>query len=535
MDRRRLAHFICWHAFLLSLVKQSYASGSGGIEEVRVAARGEARLECSVAGVAGPGGVTWRHNGKMAEAGLWDPATGRLLLSSARAAHAGLWQCEDPPSGLQSEPIRLVVLEAPSALYLVVEERRLDPGNEFIPVKEKMRLVVECVAEGGTPPEEARLLWEPAGGEPVTMAGGVAKSRYTIDSLQRHHHNSTLVCILHHPALQAPANASLRLDVQYAPSFEISRLPGFGIPLVESISVSLKCDVDANPSAKPVWQKDDGPAPVTQTEDGFLNFTAIRREDSGWYKCTARHPLGDFSSIRYFLNVQEEASEMDKQVTEQQEAAVEVEVGGNVQLQCPAGAAGCWGRLGSGGRMEPLGAGPTLSLDRVLYQEAGQYRCLDSRANSLDQWRTHTVHVTVIGGPQVFPLNGTVQTVTGRKAVLSVEFCANPPVTRALWLTQSRVIRPGQAHDRLFAHNLTEGSSEWCHKAGLTVSPVHASDQGEYSFLVRTPKGLAEATLLLNVSDEGGLQASTGSASKIPSLLLLTVIFLQLIKISSWL
>lgn len=67
--------------------------------------------------------------------------------------------------------------------------------------------------------------------------------------------------------------------------------------------VSLKCDVDANPRAAPIWQKDDTDPPVQQTPDGFLNFTEIKREHSGWYKCISRHLLGRFSSIGYFLNV----------------------------------------------------------------------------------------------------------------------------------------------------------------------------------------------------------------------------------------
>lgn len=67
--------------------------------------------------------------------------------------------------------------------------------------------------------------------------------------------------------------------------------------------VSLKCDVDANPTSQPMWEKDDGPPPVVQSLDGYLNFTAIRREHSGWYKCTARYLSQQFSSIGYFLNV----------------------------------------------------------------------------------------------------------------------------------------------------------------------------------------------------------------------------------------
>lgn len=49
--------------------------------------------------------------------------------------------------------------------------------------------------------------------------------------------------------------------------------------------------------------------------------------------------------------------------------------------------------------MEPLGAGPSLHLEHVLYQEAGEYRCLDPGPPSpvLQHWRAHNVQVSVTG------------------------------------------------------------------------------------------------------------------------------------------
>lgn len=42
-----------------------------------------------------------------------------------------------------------------------------------------------------------------------------------------------------------------------------------------------------------------------------------------------------------------------------------------------AGTTGCWTRVEPGtGRLEPLGASQELRLDKVLYQEAGEYRCV---------------------------------------------------------------------------------------------------------------------------------------------------------------
>ncbi|KAK9708435.1 hypothetical protein QE152_g27192 [Popillia japonica] len=166
------------------------------------------------------------------------------------------------------------------------------------------------------------------------------------------------------------------------PSFAISREPGFGFPVREGMPVSLKCDVDANPRAAPIWQKDDSDPPVQQTPDGFLNFTEIRREHSGWYKCISRHLLGRFSSIGYYLNVRsdiEVTQEPDFDVRELSSTGrqLEVALGGAVQLACPPGTTGCWTRVDAAtGRLEPLGASQELRLEHVLYQEAGEYRCV---------------------------------------------------------------------------------------------------------------------------------------------------------------
>jgi len=62
---------------------------------------------------------------------------------------------------------------------------------------------------------------------------------------------------------------------------------------------------------------------------------------------------------------------------------VEVALGGGVTLECGGGGEGtttggpnCWGRVGPGERVEAVGSGSQLRLDSVLYQEAGNYRCV---------------------------------------------------------------------------------------------------------------------------------------------------------------
>ena len=48
---------------------------------------------------------------------------------------------------------------------------------------------------------------------------------------------------------------------------------------------------------------DNNLPPTEQSSDGYLNFTSIRMDNSGWYKCITRYQLAEYSSIGYFLNV----------------------------------------------------------------------------------------------------------------------------------------------------------------------------------------------------------------------------------------
>lgn len=58
-----------------------------------------------------------------------------------------------------------------------------------------------------------------------------------------------------HTAIDIETDSNCLIPVSDTPSFAITRLPGFGIPIVEGMSVSLKCEVDSNPASTPIWQR----------------------------------------------------------------------------------------------------------------------------------------------------------------------------------------------------------------------------------------------------------------------------------------
>ncbi|KAI5737144.1 hypothetical protein M8J76_010479 [Diaphorina citri] len=184
--------------------------------------------------------------------------------------------------------------------------------------------------------------------------------------------------------------------------------------------------------------------------------------------------------------------------------AVEVTLGGAVTLQCPNGAAGCWSRVGAGGRLEAVGPGPKLSLNRVLYQEGGEYRCLVGRSSKLDRLRSHNVQVSVVGAPVVYPNSSHLIGISGQPVTLSVEFCANPPPLRTFWIseTSSRILRPDEqrSNDGLISIQLTNSTSPYCYTSTLSFTAVAPSDAGQYLFLVKSARGLAEASIVLSTA-----------------------------------
>ncbi|KAL1379342.1 hypothetical protein pipiens_000495, partial [Culex pipiens pipiens] len=293
----------------------------------------------------------------------------------------------------------------------------------FIPVKENSELTLACVSEGGNP--KPVLSWE------VLLSPGIdrhaqkvsndvlelqeikrekdkelsykintgAISEAKLPAVFRVHHNARILCVMEHPTLKMRQNASILLDVQF----------------------SLKCDVDSNPPSPPLWQKDDGDTPVPQTGDGFLNFSSIRREHSGWYKCTSRHLNFQYSSIGYYLSV-----------------------------RCSLG---CWSHLDPiTARLKGLGVGistPTgqFSLKDVVYQDAGTYKCVgQSAANRKKLEVLQTVSIAVKGAPTVIARNTTPVAFPGSPLHLAVEFCANPPAYAARWLHGDLVYTPGKKY-----------------------------------------------------------------------------------------
>lgn len=55
----------------------------------------------------------------------------------------------------------------------------------------------------------------------------------------------------------------------------------------------------------------------------------------------------------------------------------------------------------------------------------------------------------------MYPANKTITAVVSQRVTFSLEFCANPPVTKAFWIRELKSLPPGVTVDGLIAHNIT--------------------------------------------------------------------------------
>lgn len=88
--------------------------------------------------------------------------------------------------------------------------------------------------------------------------------------------------------------------------------------------------------------------------------------------------------------IETEAEALNGEATDSRK--VEVQIGGAVTLECDGG---CWGH---GPNLDPVGGPGPLSLSRVVYQDAGEYRCVAPDRKMQDTWRAQLpYHITVSG------------------------------------------------------------------------------------------------------------------------------------------
>ncbi|XP_045529462.1 uncharacterized protein LOC123717496 [Pieris brassicae] len=473
--------------------------------ELLVEAHTRARLLCDLANVTN---LKWfKDNEQVTLGSSPDGAESAYrdgdAVEIARAGrnHAARWRCSGrDKSGrpLTGQPTRLLIYEPVRSVYLAVDGRRLDAGNTWVPVRDKTVLEVRCVAEGGVPPPE--LTWRLLALEPALDHRPylrIQPTNYSMDGMYwsrvvvtaaRELHNATLQCeakqrkpgkentTKHYDVM----TAKLEVHVTYPPSFVISRWPGFGVSLWAGSPAALRCDVDSNPPARPLWTRDSdiplpqsSPAPTDSAAgSATLRWARLQPSHGGWYQCRATWLNTEYSSIGYYLNVLspdetiQTSTEADEEPVHQK---VEVPLGGNVQLHCPKGSVGCWWRRVVGNASDnwaPAGshhAHGVLGISEAMWEEGGEYRCVGARASERARLRElKRVTLSVTGGATAKNLNAEVLDSGFR---LTCGVCGRN--LRVTWVTSGRsqpaVLTPDLAQHCWLAVLITPDPEEvWC-------------------------------------------------------------------------
>uniref|UniRef100_T1JC07 Ig-like domain-containing protein n=1 Tax=Strigamia maritima TaxID=126957 RepID=T1JC07_STRMM len=454
----------------------------------------------------------------------------------------GVWHCQEIPENQElltftSQPIRLIVVVAPQTPYIVFEDRRLVDGTIFT-IREKNTVTFSCVVRDANP-APSRIEWLLSNGHNLTSSSHLQEEFLETERLyhsrsdvtfevNRKHHQVLLHCHVHHITFSTSVTVSISFNILYTPSFVISRTPGFGYPITEGIAVSLKCEVDANPSSIPQWVKDDAPLSThVESGGGYLNFSSITKEHAGWYRCSTYHEFGHFASFGYFLNVRyacktttsttsfndNESSDTSPcymqtdipEITDQPPPPqIQIGLGSAVMLECASEEdvfqSYCWAKVKEGGGLENVASEHNLRFDHVLYNDAGVYKCM-TRNRIEDNLSTRNVEVVVTGKPFVEPLNQTLIAIVGKSVSITVQYCANPIPLRAYWIVQSLVLKPGETSERFSARNITKYSDNInCYKTILDILEVKEEDSGEFVFLVKNSYGIDDGVVWLNIT-----------------------------------
>ncbi|KAI1303005.1 hypothetical protein HDE_02397 [Halotydeus destructor] len=397
-------------------------------------------------------------------------------------------------------------------------------------------------------------------------------------NVTKDHNGKTVTCHAEHMAWQVPAVTVASLDVLYEPAFSISREPGFGYPIVEGMSVSLKCIIDANPKSEAKWIKDGDmnqskyssnqhqvPAEMRTNSDGELYLPAATVNSSGWYRCATDHRFGHFASFGYYLNVRTElpnlqhvlklpllpphsqsANSINKEsrelVPRQPSAAGPDVVASGV---APARAQ-AEHELPPSRQMATYQASSSRSGDIMinsgLYLNSNHGTQQPKNGHPLQGLVDQQLHQSqrqgcpeMVGRPIVVATNRTVMAFLGRPISVSAEFCCSPRPKKVYWVHRHLAMAPGRIIGPYITKELSPASnSRNCYMSTFDIDSVKLEDAGEIMFLVSNSKGLDETDILLNVTRAGYSVSSADHcwfSSKCLSSLLLFVIIIPTVII----
>jgi len=430
--------------------------------------------------------------------------------------------------GLSSEPVKVVVLVAPSPPFLQkVESNRLnllsDRSNE-----------VECISQNGNP--APRIEWY-IDGENVTT-----HSRTNIDSVtgdspkvtsvlsyifKRMHRNSTLSCLSIHQTVSQ--NTSARINVLYAPQVTV---PQKVYTINEGNSLRVDCLVDSNPPTNAVWKALD-PSHQFRTEyrsNSLIIDSVTKRMDRAVFECSARNEYGASNEEQITLDVLFEPTLVSSSDPQQS-----VELGESLRLFCnyegnPRPKI-MWFHINPitdqvRNRPNDENNANELVISNATYHDEGHYYCEALNHNRITNKelivRSAKIIVDIMGRPAIIQKKNTAYGYSGKDTDVEQAFCSDPTPSQVYWQYGSmRVdIKNDGQHDRnhlIPENNISKSMrhkarpliamdkhSSWpkptCFKAILSIANTDLSDERDYTLFVENSRGVTQSIIKLKVN-----------------------------------
>ncbi|MBZ3885318.1 B-cell receptor CD22 [Sciurus carolinensis] len=337
-----------------------------------------------------------------------------LTLPSVTKDGGGKYRCQasnDIGSGM-SEEVALKVMYAPTPSEVHIHHT---------PAKEGQSVELVCISPANPPP--TNYTWYHNRKEIL----GVTEEKYWIAKVILRHagHYS---CLAENRLGSGQIGQEAELDVQYPPK-GVTTVIQSSTPIREGDSVTLSCRY--NSSNPTVTRYEWSPQSLwNEPSHGVLRIRKVAW-DTPPISCAA---CNQWCSSAPPVNLDVQYAPRDVKVL-QISPRLEIHAGNRVQLQCnfskshPKEVHFSWKKNGS--LLEEKGR--ELNFDSISPEDAGNYKCLVN--NSIGQSASKAWRLQVLYAPRRLWVSITPgdRVMEGRKAALTCESDANPPVSQYTW------------------------------------------------------------------------------------------------------
>lgn len=442
----------------------------------------------------------------------------------------GLWQCQVTQASLQeltltSPEVKLTIREAPYPPRIEDTTIQIGQGDPFTTrANEAKRL--HCLARKGNPP--ATLKWFLDDVELTTNVNQTnlrdvekRKTWQAVSALDmtftKEDNHKMLKCVAIHDAYDTKAkDITVQLEILYPPEISLEGRPKEEI--VEGMSLTLRCRADANPKANIIWRK-SGHSGIYDIKD-YIEFSPIRRTDSGVYSCSAKNDIGQSEEmeitvdVKYKPKINRVYPSPRTTVSLYQSTRLVCEAEGNPPpryswLQRFSGDPVMW---------QERTNNATFSIPNVTYSYQGIYLCQASNVinGQLNPAKSEELFLDVTGPPQMISDSHVTSHLVVDKdetAVIIVQFCADPRPRKTFWEWDTFRLDTDTSTARHKADEIHHiQTKEDCYEAKLTIFNVEGGDSKTYSLVVENEKGQESFSVALEVREPFILTMLIGGA-----------------------